>query len=52
MLQIMNSRERLLCNMKLIKLDGSHEVPFGLEDMEYIYNGITTTEVLKGIGLK
>ena len=49
---IMNSRERLLCNMKLIKLDGSHEVPFGLEDMEYIYNGITTTEVLKGIGLK
>lgn len=49
---IMKSRERLLCNMKLIQLNGNHEVPFQIEEMKYIYQGITTTEVLRGIGLK
>lgn len=49
---ILNAKERLARNLKLIKLEGKHEVPFELEKMEYHYNGITTTEVLRGIGLK
>ncbi len=46
------NQERLLRNLKLIKLEGNAEVPFGLDQMAYTYNGITTTEVLRGIGLK
>ncbi len=49
---IMKSQERLLRNRKLIKLDGNADVPCNLEQMAYTYNGITTTEVLRGIGLK
>ncbi len=46
------SKERLRLNQKLITLDGTHAVPFVLEDMQYHYDGITTTEVLREIGLK
>lgn len=49
---IIRSRERLLRNLKLIKLEGKVEIPFGLDKMMYVYNGITTTDVLRGIGLK
>lgn len=49
---IEKSWERLRLNQKLIQLDGTHEVPFTLEEMHYHYGGITTTEVLRGIGLK
>lgn len=49
---ILKSRDRLLLNLKLIELTGLHELPFGLDKMKYSYNGITTTEVLCGIGLK
>ena len=49
---IIKNKERLILNLKLIKLEGSHELPFGLEELKYSYNGITTTEVLRGIGLK
>lgn len=49
---IIKSTERLILNLKLIKLEGAREVPFDLTAMKYSDNGITTTEVLRGIGLK
>lgn len=49
---VTKNSERLLRNMELIKLDRKHDVPFELDDMEYTYSGITTTEVLRGIELK
>jgi len=49
---IIENRERLIRNLQLIKLDGSHTVPFTPEEMEYTDSKITTTEVLRGIGLK
>ena len=49
---IIKNRERLLLNLKLIKLEGVFKLPFDLAEMKYSYNGITTTEVLRGIGLK
>jgi len=44
--------ERLRQNLKLIKLEGNTSVPFALEEMQFADSGITTTEVLRGIGLK
>lgn len=49
---IIKNTERLLSNLELIKLDGKYDIPFELDDMEFTYSGITTTEVLRGIGLK
>ncbi len=45
-------KERLKRNLQLIKLEGNVKVPFGIDELEFAYNGITTTEVLRGIGLK
>ena len=49
---ILDAKERLRLNQKLIKLEGKHALPFILDEMCYHYDGITTTEVLRGIGLK
>ena len=49
---IMENTERLQRNLKLIKLEGNALVPFGLDEIRFVDNGITTTEVLRGIGLK
>lgn len=49
---IINNMKRLERNYKLIRLDGSAPLPFSLNELAYAYNGITTTEVLRGIGLK
>lgn len=49
---IKRNNERLLRNQRLIKLEGNGEVPFDIDNMAYTYNDITTTEVLRGIGLK
>ena len=49
---IANSTKRLKRNYKLIRLYGSAHLPFALNELTYAYNGITTTEVLRGIGLK
>ena len=49
---VTKNSERLLRNLELIKHDRKYDVPFKLDDMEYTYSGITTTEVLRGIGLK
>ena len=46
---ILRNTERLQINYKLIKLDGRATLPFDLRELAYIYNGITTHEVLKGI---
>ena len=49
---ILDAKERLRLNQKLIKLEGKHALPFVLDEMCYHNDGITTTEVLRGIGLK
>jgi DNA polymerase-1 len=49
---IQKNAERLLQNYKLINLDGSASLPFGLNELSYALSGITTTEVLRAIGLK
>lgn len=49
---ITNNYELLLRNYELIKLDVKTDIPFELDEMLFSYNGITTTEVLRGIGLK
>ena len=49
---VLRNAERLRTNYKLIKLDKLEKLPFELEALEYYYNGVTTNEVLKGIGLR
>lgn len=49
---IIKNRERIELNYKLIRLDGGADIPFDKAKMKFSDNGITTGEVLKGIGLK
>ena len=49
---VLRNADRLRKNYRLIKLDGAEELPFDLEEMVWCDNGITTNEILKGIGLK
>lgn len=49
---IIRNSERLKTNYKLIKLNNTAPLPFLLNELKYNYTGITTNEVLKGIGLK
>jgi len=49
---VIRNAERLRKNYQLIKLDGVEDLPFTLEEMEWQDRGVTTTEVLKGIGLR
>lgn len=49
---VIRNTERLRLNYRLIKLGDSAPLPFGIDALCYHYNGITTTEVLVGIGLK
>ena len=49
---IIRNTERLRMNYKLVKLEGEVLLPFEMAQLSYIYNGVTTNEVLKGIGLK
>lgn len=49
---ILRNAEKLKVNYKLIKLDNQVPLPFDLSELGYDYNGITTNEVLHGIGLK
>lgn len=49
---IIRNADRLRTNYKLIKLEGAVPLPFTIEELPYTYNGITTNEVLKGIGVK
>ncbi len=49
---IIRNADRLRTNYKLIKLEGTVQLPFAMEELLYTYDGITTNEVLKGIGVK
>lgn len=49
---VIRNAERIRTNYKLIKLDNYKPLPFDLKELEYSYDGVTTNEVLKGIGLK
>lgn len=49
---VLRDAERLRKNFRLIKLDGVENLPFGLDELAWKDSGVTTTEVLKGIGLK
>lgn len=49
---ILENRNRLLTNYKLIKLENAAKIPFELEELSYRYNGVSTNEVLRGIELK
>ena len=49
---IMASAERLKVNYSLIKLECTAPMPFNLEDLQYTYNNMTTTEILRKIGVK
>ena len=49
---ILRDAERLRTNYRLIKLENKVELPFTLDELEYCYGGVTTNEVLKGIGLR
>ena len=49
---IVSDAEKLATNYKIIKLDGSAPLPFKLDELEYEFRGLTTTEVLKAIGLR
>ena len=49
---IMKDRERLMKNYKAIKLLGTAQIPFLLEDLHYTYNGLKTMDIIQGIGVK
>lgn len=44
--------EKLKRNYKIIKLDNTVPLPFVMQELEYCDTGITTNEVLQGIGLR
>ncbi|MBD5489371.1 MAG: 5'-3' exonuclease [Lachnospiraceae bacterium] len=49
---IIKNTERLKTNYKIIKLGNTASLPFSLDELVYTYSGITTIDVLRGIGLK
>ena len=49
---ISRNAERLRTNYKMIKLENTVSMPFTFSELVYEYSGITTNEVLKGIGLR
>ena len=48
---ILRNAERLRINKKIIKLDNTSTLPFGLKELAYTFTDVTTTDVLKGIEL-
>ena len=49
---IIRNSEKLRTNYKIIKLDNAAQLPFDLSELAYHYTGVSTSEVLKGIGLR
>lgn len=45
-------KDRILLNLRLIRLLGCVEMPFKLEELTYVYGGEKTGEVLSAIGVK
>ena len=48
---ITDSVDRLRKNMLLIRLDGCADLPFALSELRYEYNGASSSDVLRAIGL-
>lgn len=48
---IIKNAEKLRLNKVIIRLGDYRRLPFAKQELEYIYGGITTNEVLKGIGI-
>lgn len=46
------SGERVCKNHRLIFLEGSRDLPFAPEELVYVDRGLTTTQVLRLIGLR
>lgn len=49
---MIKNTEKLRINYKMIKLGDTGPLPFSKQELAYCYPGITTNEVLKGIGLR
>lgn len=49
---VIRNAEKLRINYRLIKLSNTVSLPFALHELAYCYDGITTNDVLKGIGLR
>ncbi len=49
---IRRDADRIRTNYRLIKLCYAGPLPFAVEELAYRYDGITTSEVLKGIGIR
>lgn len=49
---VIRNAEKLRINYRLIKLSNTASLPFALHELAYCYDGITTNDVLKGIGLR
>jgi len=49
---VTDSAERLRTNYRLICLEGTDSLPFTPREMAFIYDGATTTDVLRKIGLR
>lgn len=49
---ILQDADRLKKNYRLIVLNGAEKLPFSMERMVFEDKGLTTTEVLRGIGLR
>ncbi|MBQ2750795.1 MAG: 5'-3' exonuclease [Clostridia bacterium] len=49
---LLQDSDHLRTNYRLIKLTGAHALPFAPEDLIFTHKDHTTTEILKGIGLR
>ncbi|MDD4493100.1 MAG: 5'-3' exonuclease H3TH domain-containing protein [Eubacteriales bacterium] len=49
---IIENTKRLKVNYRLIMLDDKAPLPFTVDELQYKYDGVTTNEVLSGIGLR
>ena len=49
---VVRNEDRIRLNDRLIRLEGTEELPFALTDLHWQYTGVTTTEVLKAIGVR
>lgn len=49
---IIKNAERLKTNYKIIKLENIVDLPFAMAELKFQDSGITTNEVLRGIGLR
>lgn len=49
---VLEHRDRIRRNYALIRLEGGAELPCGMEELAWKYNGASTTQVLQAIGLR